>query len=374
MVMSDSDKSQKVVVSLTNRTIIRTILWVVVAVIAYKMFFRIGHILTLIFAAFFLALALNPVVSWTTRRLKIDSRARATAAAYAMVITVLIALFALVTPPLISQTRDFINEVPKLVDDFQKQDSGLARTAKRYNLDEKISTSARDFAKNYGNFGSTILDTGKRVATIIAESVAVIVMAFMMLVEGPYWMALIWGFVPKKDRAHVKGLAHEMYKGVSGFVNGQVIISLVAGMFTFIALTIASHILGVSVNAAALAGIVAVFGLIPLFGNPISSTIVLLFCLLSSVHLAIIMAIYFVVYYFVENHTFQPYIQSRLNKLTALSVFVSALLGIGLAGFMGAIVAIPAASATKVLVEDYFKRSSGSNPPSTKGIDTSSAV
>lgn len=365
---------QKVAVSLTNRTIIRVILWVVIAVVCYKMFLRVGHILSLIFAAFFLALALNPVVSWTSRRLKIESRARATAAAYGMVISVLIVFFALIIPPLVTQSRDFINEVPKLVENFQKQDSGLARTAKKYNLDEKISTTAKDFAKNYGNFGSTVLDTGKRLVTIIAEMAAVIVMAFMMLVEGPYWLTLIWGFVPKKNREHVKGLANDMYKGVSGFVNGQVIISLVAGAFVFIALTIASHAVGVGVNAAALAGIVAVFGLIPLFGNPISSTLVLMFCLLSSVHLAGIMAIYFILYYFIENHTFQPFIQSRLNKLTALSVFVSALLGIGLAGFMGAIVAIPAASAVKVLVEDYFKRTSGTSLPSTSGIDTSSVV
>lgn len=369
-----NEQPQKVTVSLTNRTIIRTIFWVVVAVVGYKLFFKVGHILSLVFAAFFLALALNPVVSWVSRRLKVESRARATAAAYGLVISVLIAFFALIIPPLVTQSRDFINEVPKLVENFQKQDSGLARTAKKYNIDQKISTTAKDFADNYGNFGSTVLDTGKRLITIIAESLAVIVMAFMMLVEGPYWMSLIWGFVPKKNRAHAKELAHEMYRGVSGFVNGQVIISLVAGAFVFIALTIASHAVGVSVNAAALAGIVAVFGLIPLFGNPISSTIVLLFCLLSSIHLAAIMAIYFVVYYFIENHTFQPFIQARLNKLTALSVFVSALLGIGLAGFMGAIVAIPVASAVKVIVEDYFKRSSGADLPSTSGITASSVV
>jgi predicted PurR-regulated permease PerM len=71
------------------------------------------------------------------------------------------------------------------------------------------------------------------------------------------------------------------------------------------------------------------------------------------------MLIYFVVYYQVENLTFQPYIQSRLNELTALSVFIAALIGIGFAGFLGAIVAIPAASAVKILLEDYFERNDG---------------
>ena len=363
------DDRQRVVVSLTNRTIIKIIFWVAVTIIGYKLFIRVGHILTLIFTAFFLALALNPVVSWMSRRLKISGRARATAAAYVTVMAVLIAFFALVIPPLVSQTRDFINEVPQQIENFQKQDSSLARTVKRYNLDVRISNSAKEFANNYGNFGGTVLDTGKRIAGILVSILAVLVMAFMMLVEGPYWLELIWGFVPKKDRNHTKSLAHQMYRGVSGFVNGQVIISLLAGLFAFVALTIASHVVGVGINAAALAGIVAVFGLIPLFGNPISSTIVIIFCLLSSFTLAIVMLVYFLLYYFIENHTFQPYIQSRLNKLTALSVFVAALLGIGLAGFLGAIVAIPVASAIKVLVEDYFKRKTGSELPSTSDIN-----
>lgn len=346
--------AQKVSVNLTNRTIVRTILWVAVATAAFHFVHKVSHILTLIFASFFLALALNPVVSWMGRRLKIDSRVRATAAAYLVVIAIIVAFFALVTPPLIRQTRDFIKEVPSLVDNYQHKDNSLTRAARRYNVDQKLSTAAKDFAKNYGNFGGTVLNTGRRILGILVSILAVLVMTFMMLVEGPYWFELIWGLMPAKERPRYKRMAMEMYRGVSGFVNGQVIVSLLAGFFSFCALEITSHSLGVGVNAVALAGIVSVFGLIPLFGNPIASIIVLAFCLLSSATLALIMLIYFVIYFFVESHTFQPYIQSRLNKLTALSVFIAALLGIGFAGFLGAIVAIPAASAVKVLLQDYF--------------------
>ncbi|HEU5004750.1 MAG TPA: AI-2E family transporter [Candidatus Saccharimonadales bacterium] len=359
-------KSDKIVVSVTNRTIFRSILWVVATVVAFKVIGRVSHILILIFASFFLALALNPVVSWLSRRSGIKGRVQATSLAYVLVIAVLAAFFILVTPPLVKQTRTFINEVPHLVDNFQHQDSTLAREARKYKLDQKLSSSARDFANNYGNFGTTVWDTGKRIAEIVTSILAVLVMTFMMLVEGPYWLDLYWGIVPASKRAHRKDLARQMYKGVSGFVNGQVIIALIAGFFAFLALEIASHVMDVSINAAALAGIVSVFGLIPLFGNPIASTVVILVCLLNSLSLAIVMLIYFIVYFFVENHTFQPFIQSRLNKLTALSVFVAALLGVGLAGFLGAIVAIPAASAVKVLLEDYFKHKNPGVKPPTK--------
>lgn len=360
-------KADKVTVTVTNRTIVRAILWTAAAILAFRFFGRVSHIITLILVAFFLALVLNPIVGWMSRRSHIRGRVQATSAAYLVVIIIIAGFFALVTPPLISQTRSFVNRVPELVDNFQQGNSSLAREARRYNLDQKISSSAKQFAANYGNFGGTILDTGRRIVEAVASLLAVLVMTFMMLVEGPYWLDLYWGVVPENKRAHRQRIAQKMYKGVSGFVNGQVIVALLAGFFAFIALEIASHIVGVGVNPGALAGIVAVFGLIPLFGNPTSSIIVLLVCLLSSVSLAIIMLVYFVVYFFIENHTFQPYIQSRLNKLTALSVFIAALLGVGFAGFLGAIVAIPVASAIKVLLEDYFKhKNPGRRPPTQK--------
>ncbi len=347
---------RQVTVNITNRTIIRTIVWVLVAIILYKFVGRISHGLTLIFASFFLALALNPVVGWISRRLKIESRVRATAVAYLFVVAAIAAFFIMVTPPLVRQTRTFINDVPAIVQSYQKDNSRLSRLAKRYKVDAKIKTGAKDFASHYSNLGSTVLDTGRRIVEAIVSVLIVLVMTFLMLVEGPRWIDYAFGLLPDGRRQHHKKLAHKMYRGVTGFVNGQVIMAILAGMFAFIALEIASHFTDASVNALALAGIVAVFGLIPMLGNPISSTIVVLVCASSSPKLALIMLIYFVVYYFIENHTFQPYIQARLNELTPLTVFVAAILGIGFGGFLGAIIAIPVATCVKVLVEDQIER------------------
>jgi len=352
---------------------VRSILWVLLAVAAYHFVGRITHILTLIFVSFFLALALNPIVSWMTRGLKIDSRARATAAAYLTVVAVIAALIILIVPPLVRQTRDFINSVPQTVANFQNQDTSLARAARKYHLDTKLSQAAHDFTSNYSNFGTTILDTGKRVIGAVVSIVAVIVMTFMMLVEGPKWFELGIGLAPDRKRVRYKRLAHKMYKAVTSFVNGQVILALIAGSFAFIALEIASNTMNVTINPLALAGIVAMLGIIPLFGNPTAAVIVSLVCLLSSWKLAVVMLIYFTIYFFVENHTFQPYLQSRLNELTPLTVFVAALLGIGFAGFLGAIVAIPLASAVKILLEDHFERNSGKKSAPTDELKITTA-
>jgi predicted PurR-regulated permease PerM len=350
------EPARNVTVNVTNRTMVKTILWIVAAILAYKFVGRVAHVLTLIFAAFFLALALNPAVSWMSHHLKLRSRVRATAAAYLVVIIVLVAFFAAVTPPLVRQTRNFINDIPQIVQTFQSQNSSAARAVRRYHLDERLSQGAKDFASHYSNVGGTVFDTGKRVVEGLASALAVLVMAFMMLVEGPRWLELIWGVMPEHKRRRRRRIANKMYRGVTGFVNGQLFLAIIAGIFAFIALDIGKAITGADINAIALAGIVSFFGLIPLFGNPISSTIVVLVCSISSVTLGLIMLGYFIVYYFIENHTFQPYIQSRLNQLTPLTVFVAAVLGVGFAGFLGAIIAIPTANAIKILVEDYFER------------------
>jgi predicted PurR-regulated permease PerM len=360
------EPSRRVTVNITNKTIVRTILWVVATIILYKFFDKIAHVITLVFAAFFLALALNPVVSWSRNRMHLKSRAQATAVSYLFVVTFLIIFFVLVTPPLVRQTRTFVKQVPQTVTNFQEQDSSLARTARRLHLDKKLSEAASNFASNYSNYGTTLLNTGRRIAEAIASVFAVLVMAFMMLVEGPKWLELYFNTLPERKRARQRKIAYKMYRAVTGYVNGQVIIAAVAAIFAFITLEIAGNVLDVESNAAALAGIVFVFGIIPLFGNPIAAILVVLVSALNSLSLAIIMAIYFVIYFFIENHSLQPYVQSRLNELTPLMVFVAALVGVAFGGILGAIVAIPAASAIKILAEDYYERRNERKPAINK--------
>jgi len=344
----------KVELTVSNRTIVRVILWIVGFVILFKFIGRVEHILTLIAISAFLALALNPVVSWLTHKLKSKSRARATAGAYLIVVTFIVLFLALVIPPLARQSSDFIRNVPNTINDFKTQDSTLARTARKYKIDEQLDKFSTEFASKIGDFNGPIFSTANRVIASLLSVLTVFVMTFMMLVEGPLWLDRLWSLHPDNSKEkHRREIATKMYRTVTAYVNGQLIMATIAGTFALVALLISSTLLNVSINAVALAGIVAVFGIIPMIGNPLAAVVVVLACAFASLPLAIIMAIYFLVYFQIENVTLQPYIQSRQSELTPLIVFVSALIGIGFAGILGAFVAIPAAGCIKILVEDY---------------------
>lgn len=346
----------KVTVTVTNRTVIRVMVLIFISFLVFRFLGRITHVLTLILIAGFLALALNPAVSWIAARLKSRSRAQATAVAYLAVLAVLISFIILVIPPLVRQTADFVTELPDTVESFQTQDSSTARFVRKYKLDEQLQDISQDIRNHVPSLRSKLLNTAGRVGSALISIITVLVLTFMLLVEGPIWIQKLWEVHPAETLDRHRKLALRMYRVVTGYVNGQLIIAIIAATFAMVALLIASSILDVSVNAVALAGIVALGGLIPMFGNTIAAVLVVAVCLFSSLPLAIVMAVFFLLYQQIENITIQPIVQAKHNELTPLLVFIAALLGIGWGGLLGALIAIPAVGCIKILVEDYFSR------------------
>jgi predicted PurR-regulated permease PerM len=341
-------------ISITNDTIIRAIVITILAILAWQMLGKLTGILKLIGLSAFLAMALNPAVSWIGRHLRTKNRALATGVAYISVLAILISFILIVVPPLVRQSTDFARSLPSSINNFQNQDSSLARTIHRYKLDDKVDDIRHDISNRVDNISGPVLSTAGKFGAAIAKTITVLVLTFMILVEGPLWLDRILSMMPKETRQKRREVGQKMYRVVTGYVNGQLFVALLAASFASIALLIGSSLANVSVNVAALAGIVFIFGLIPLIGNTIAAILVAIFCLFASTGLAIGMIIYFIVYQQIENATLQPYIQARNNQLTPLLVFVSALIGASLAGLLGALAAIPVAGCLRVLFDEYY--------------------
>jgi predicted PurR-regulated permease PerM len=348
-----SKRARTTEVSISNDTIIRVILIGLATIIGFRLISSITHILTLIGVSFFLALALNPAVARISRALNIKSRAAATGMAYVFVMAILVMAAVLVVPPIVKQTTDFLRDIPQTINNFQAGDTSLSRLIDRYDLSDQLRNISDDIGSRVGDLTGPALSTAGRIGGTILSTITVLILTFMMLVEGPYWAKKIIDMQPKNERERRRKVATRMYRIVTGYVNGQVLIAAIAACFSAIALFIGNSLADTSVNPIAVAGIVFIFGLIPMIGNTLAAAIVVIFCLFSSPGLAIGMAIFFLVYQQVENATLQPYIQSRNNDLTPLLVFLSAILGAAVGGLLGALAAIPVAGCLKVLFDEY---------------------
>lgn len=361
-------KHSDLTIDISALAVVRTIIIVLLALLLVRFIGTVGLQLRLIVTAVFLAIALNPAVSWIARHLKSKSRVRATGAAYLIVLALLISFAAVVVPPLVTQTSNFIHDVPRTISDVKEQKSPLGRFVHRYNLDNQVDAVSSRLSSRIGDVPSTLLGIIGRIGGTVAAILTVLVLTFMMLVEGPLWIDRFWQLQPNSNRDRHQAVAQKMYRVFTSYVNGQVFIAMLAGCFSLTAMLIASTITHSSVNAVALAAIVFLFGLIPLIGNTMAAVIVITVCLFSSTALAVIMAVYFIVYQQTENATLQPYIQARNNQLTPLIVFVSALLGAGVGGLLGAFIAIPTAGCLRIAIEEYL----GERLPTIKKVEKSS--
>lgn len=350
-------KGKGITINLSTEGVIRTIVLVVFAVFLISFIGNVSQQLTLIAIAAFLALALNPAVSWISRQLHIKSRVWATGLAYVIVLILLTAFAIIVVPPFVKQTRTFVQNIPNTLEQLKDENTAPGRIVQRYNLQDDVDRAVNEAKDRASDAPRYVLSTATRVGGAFVSIITVVVLTFMMLVEGPLWMKRFAELLPDDKRKPYTKMAGQMYDVVTGYVNGQVLIAAIAAIFAMIALLIAGRFTHTSPNILAMGGIVFICGLIPLIGNIIAAVIVVILSLFLSTPLAIIMLIYFPIYQQIENATLQPHIQAKSNQLTPLLVFVAALLGAGFGGLLGALIAIPIAGCLRIVFEYHFGES-----------------
>jgi predicted PurR-regulated permease PerM len=153
-------------------------------------------------------------------------------------------------------------------------------------------------------------------------------------------------FVPERRRNLARSIAADSARAVSGYMLGNLVISLIAGVTAFVCLLA----LGVP-NPVVLALWVAFADLIPLVGATIGAALAVFAAFLHSPTAGIVSLIFFIVYQQFENSVLQPMVMSRTVKVNPLMVILSVLVGVELFGFVGAVLAIPVAGAIQVAVK-----------------------
>jgi predicted PurR-regulated permease PerM len=122
--------------------------------------------------------------------------------------------------------------------------------------------------------------------------------------------------------------------------------------------------------AGLIALFVAIADLIPLVGATLGAVIAAGAGFIHSITAGIVVLVFFVVYQQLENHLLQPLILSRTVKVNPLAVLVSILIGVELAGILGALLAIPVAGMVQIIGRDVWDTRRGElKEEPTVGVD-----
>jgi len=321
---------------------------ILVGVVLYVLWVA-RHVVSWVLISLFLTLALNPAVGWLQTH-GVPRRGLATGIVFILALAIVAGVAAAFIPTLVDQVNSFANKVPDYVDQLTKGRGRLGFLETKYHIVEKVKSAIHNGGVSKFTIGAgAALTVTKSVITAVVATLTIVFMTFFMLLEGPMWMDRIYGLVPDAQQKRWRAVGQDVYRTVGGYVTGNLLISLIAG----VASGVLFWITGVPF-AVALGLLVALLDLIPLAGATIAAVVCVLVAIAASgTTTAIIVAVFFVAYQQLENHVIQPLVYGRTVQLSPLAVLVSVLVGAQIAGVLGALAAIPVAGTIQVLLLDW---------------------
>jgi predicted PurR-regulated permease PerM len=330
-------------------------LGVLVAIVIGTAVGSLAAVLTWIGAALFLALGLDPLITWLEKRgLK---RWVAILISLVAVVGIFVGLVFAIIPVVAEQVQNVVTQFSEVIIPGLQDGSLLKGIQKNIPwLDVKsIVTQIQNFFSDENTRASItagIFNAGASIVSGFFGAVIVIILMIYFVASLGSLKRGIYQFVPASKRPGFIDISEQISYAVGRYVIGQVGLASINGVLSFIFLTFVFQ-----VKYAALLAFIAFLGsLIPLVGTLSASVIITLSVLLfnGAGWQVIAVAIYYLVYMQVEAYILNPRIMARAVKVPGVVVVIAALVGGTLLGILGALIAIPVAAAIQLIIREVI--------------------
>src|ERR671911_1169588 len=359
------------------RTVAAALLTAVLVLGALFLLWQVRTFVGWFVISLFLAAVLNPAVNWLQRRHRLIKRPIAIALTYLGLLVALIFVVGIFLPVLIDQINGltkFVTTAANAPEGPTEYIRGLAKQSGLGGLVQRIDVELADLRKELGEaVGNLFSATGQiavSAAGFLAALATVLTLTFFLILGSERYVNAGVGLFAERHQPLVRRILGQAAGAISGYVTGNLAISLICGVTTFVVLLL----LGMP-YAAPLALLVAVLDLIPLVGATLGGTLLVIVGLFVEPWKAAVLLVFVLVYQQVESNFLQPIVYSKAVQLNGLVILIALLVGGQLLGIPGALLAIPVAEIIRILVTEIlaYRRSrqaaSGpaaqSSPPTT---------
>ena len=361
--MADGRSSQPRSDAELLRSVFVVLSGVLVFAVGVLLLWKLRRIVALVVIAAFFAIILNPIVDLVTRaRIR---RSLATSIVFLLGVAAFAGMIYTFVRPIYDAGQDFARDIPGFVDRAQHGQGRVGELIKHFDLEEKVRKNAPKLQEALKNAGGPAVHAAQRVASGLLALLTILVLTFMMLLEAPSIIGSFLSLLSPERAEQTRRIGQDAARAVTGYMAGNLLISVIAGLVTWIFLTI------VGVPFAGVLGLWVGFAdLLPLVGATVGAIPTIAIAFLQSTGAGIAVLVMYIVYQQLENHLLQPVVMSRTVHLNPLGVLLSVLVGVELAGFVGALLAIPAAGAIQVVIRDLWDdRRQRLKPVPTIGVD-----
>lgn len=311
-----------------------------------------------ILIAMVLAFVLNPLVNYISRiefgtRKRHIGRSLAVLCAFLIMTLLLLIVGAFVLLPFIHEFDKFIIDLPKLIAKIQSVAIDIQQRASVLDFPANINTLIEQTIAGAASFSADLarrlLQAAFGFASSIVELVVVPVLAYYFLKDWSILKDKIISLFTVDSRVKVRKIIEEMATVISAYIRGQVIISIIIGLFVFSGM----YLLGVDYPLV-LGLLAAATESIPIIGPIIGSVPAIMLAYLISPLLAFKVIIFYITVQLIENHIVVPNIMGHTIDLHPVIVIISLLIGSQLWGIIGMMLAVPAAAILRVLIRQLW--------------------
>ena len=308
--------------------------------------------------AFFITLLLTPATRFLKRRGL--SHGGATTTVFLLGALILIGLVYLFTSPLVTAATNFGHEIPTLVRQAKKGHGWLGHLVYRFHLQKYLSESSSKITSQITKVlkPATAFSVGAAAVSTLVAIATIAILTFFTMLESPRMWQGFLGVLRPRTSARLRRVVDETIRSVTGYMGGNFLTSIVAGVISGTTLAI------LGVPFALLLGVfVALVDLLPLVGGLLAGVPVVVIAVIHSFTAGIVMLIVFLVYQQIENHILNPIVMSKTVRLNPFWVLIAVLVGAtlggrvagGLGSFVGALVGIPFGGAIQVIIRELRK-------------------
>ncbi len=312
------------------------------------------NIVILVLISLVLAIGLDPAVRWIERRGR--SRGRAVTMIFLGALAVVILFASLVIPPLVTQVGELADDIPGYAARLSQRDDAIGRYVRENDVAERLQKFVEELPEKITNSFGTIVGVAGKVGGTLFNilTVAILTIYFMLSLPRMRGTAAVW-FEPE-TRERAEAVMDQAISRIGAYVAGILTTASIAGTSALVFF----WLLGLSEVGIPFAVPLAVFsgllGLIPAVGAYIGAAPAVIVGFFQNPLTGVLILIYFIVYQQVENYVIQPRIMKNAVNLSPVAVVISTLVFGSLAGFAGAVLALPAAATIKVILVELFLR------------------
>ena len=326
------------------RTIVGAIGVVVVTYATLLLLLAAVRIIVWIAIAGFMAVVLAPLVGRLDNRLG-GRRTLATGTVVITTLLVLAGVIALFILPVKTQLVNIITDLPGTVHDAANGKGPVGNIVHKLHIESYVKTNEDKLARAADRLSESGFEAAQTVFSAAFAFVTITLLTFLFLSQSAAIGRAAQNLIPYRRRPSAQRIAVDAAGAVSGYVIGNLIISLIAGIAAFICLVA----LGIP-SPVVLALFVAVADLVPLVGATIGAAVCVIAAYLHNPTAGLISMIFFVVYQQIENGVLYPWIMARKVNVNPLGILLSVLLAVEVFGIVGALLAVPVSGALQVAV------------------------